>query len=107
MKKPIPPPLGPQQQFVGPELAIEIEFEQLWEASEEEELRTTGENYSSRAEKRRKIDAGELDESMEEGELPPPLEEYAGWTLTETELNVMRKERDRCFVPSIPSVPSS
>lgn len=93
MKKPIPPPLGPQQQFVGPELAIEIEFEQLWEASEEEELRTTEENYYSRAEKRRKRDVGELDDSMEE------LEEYAGWTLTEAEMNVMRKERDRCFVP--------
>ena len=100
MKKPFPLAVGPQQQFVGPELAIEIEFEQLWEASEEEELRSTGDNYHSRAEKRRKIESGETE--LEDGEVPPPVAEDE-WPLTEAENNVMHKERDRCFVPSAAS----
>lgn len=70
----------PAQQVVvgkGAEVALEIEFEQLWEASEEERTRA-------------------LKDSAQVGE-KRSREEEGGWPLGERERRAMRSQRERCF----------
>ncbi|KAK4705346.1 CTD kinase subunit gamma, partial [Phenoliferia sp. Uapishka_3] len=76
-----PNPTGPR----GPELAIEIEFDQLWEASEEEMI-LDGNGAEA---KKRGID--ELEVMEEDGG-------GRGWKLKEEDRVAMRRERKRCFV---------
>lgn len=75
----------------GPELAIEIEFEQLWEASEDEMVLARG-GRGGRA-------RGE-DVEMEEGEEGEEQEVEMGnvWPLDDEDRMAMRTERERCFV---------
>lgn len=65
----------------GPELALEIEFEQLWEAGEEERRAVQGE-----------------EEEVEEGEELAPGKRRRPWALDEQDREEMRTERRRCFV---------
>ncbi|GAA5980917.1 hypothetical protein JCM10908_003918 [Rhodotorula pacifica] len=68
----------------GPEIALDIEFEQLWEANEEErKLAGHGEQEVSDA-------AGPQGESQD-GRIPRP------WPLSAAERATLRSERQRCF----------
>ncbi|BGP36519.1 hypothetical protein JCM10450v2_000416 [Rhodotorula kratochvilovae] len=67
----------------GPELALEIEFEQLWEAGEEERRAAQG-------------DAPVGEEAMQEAERPG--KRSRPWLLDERDREDMRSERRRCFV---------
>lgn len=70
------PPPPPERIAAGPEVAVEIEFEQLWEASAEER---------ARGERERDVD-----------------DSSGAWELAEEDRVAMRRERDRCFVASSP-----
>ncbi|GAA6031950.1 hypothetical protein JCM8097_003357 [Rhodosporidiobolus ruineniae] len=65
----------------GPELALEMEFEQLWEAAEEERLAAQGPD--------------------EDGAVDPerPAKRLRRWAIDEAEREEMRSERWRCFEP--------
>ncbi|KAM0753783.1 hypothetical protein T439DRAFT_322675 [Meredithblackwellia eburnea MCA 4105] len=95
----------------GPELAIEIEFDQLWETSEEERLATlsaTSHNGRGRPSKRRKTEIGvngggseedengdstaDGDDLVDKSEQQEPL-----WPLSAEDRSAMRRERERCF----------
>jgi hypothetical protein len=71
----------------GPELALEIEFDQLWETSQEERKLVLG-DYND-------------DDSPEPGEVgatsPGGRKRRRVWDLDETERREMRSERERCF----------
>ncbi|GAA5859640.1 hypothetical protein JCM8547_006175 [Rhodosporidiobolus lusitaniae] len=66
----------------GPELALEMEFEQLWEASEEERRAAQGSDEA----------IGEVDEGR-------PAKRLRRWPLEEADKEEMRSERWRCFEP--------
>lgn len=78
----------------GPELAIEIEFEQLWENSEEE-MNLAREGRKRELERKRK-----LWEDREEGEDISLEEEvgndHGGWPLEDQDKLAMKRERERC-----------
>ncbi|GAA5897315.1 hypothetical protein JCM6882_001856 [Rhodosporidiobolus microsporus] len=76
-----PPPVTAGR---GPELALEMEFEQLWEASEEERKAAQG-----------------AEGAVEEGEFDPerPAKRLKPWALDEGDREEMRSERWRCFEP--------
>ncbi|GAA5838455.1 hypothetical protein JCM9279_003248 [Rhodotorula babjevae] len=84
-------PLAPAQAQVqaqaqrGPELALEIEFEQLWEAGEEERRPAQG-------------DEAENGEPAGEGEEVASGKRRRPWVLDEQDREEMRTERRRCFV---------
>lgn len=67
-KSPLPP--LPSRSRGGPELAIEIEFDQLWEISEEERIAAMGNTVGGNSIK---------------------------WDLEEEDRLAMATERDRCF----------
>ncbi|BGO92784.1 hypothetical protein NBRC10512_007903 [Rhodotorula toruloides] len=66
----------------GPELALENEFEQLWEANEEE---------------RRAVQGGEEGDS-EMADASRPWKRGRVWPLDQHERHELRRERQRCFV---------
>ncbi|KAL8293051.1 hypothetical protein RQP46_000745 [Phenoliferia psychrophenolica] len=94
---PPPPPApapspAPSQGPRGPEVAIEIEFDQLWEASEEERTRA-GQRSRSKAVGGKKRSASHLFED-DNG--------TGKWELAEEDRIAMRRERNRCFVATPP-----
>lgn len=86
----------------GPELAIEIEFDQLWENAELEEKRIKS---LTRLEKKRKLEVESTNDDVEmegDSEKRLKLEEEEGnkkWLLTQEEKDSLKRERDRCFIP--------
>lgn len=76
-----PPPVTAGR---GPELALEMEFEQLWEANEEE---------------RRAAQGPDSDEDDGDGALERPVKRLKVWPLEEADREEMRSERWRCFEP--------
>lgn len=78
--------LAPAAQALrGPELALEIEFEQLWEAGEEDRRAAQG-----------GVEAIEAEGA--EGEALPLGKRRRPWPLDEQDREDMRSERRRCFV---------
>jgi len=73
----------------GPELALEIEFEQLWETGEEERRAAQGDEDDKEVEEEA---AAEEDEELVSGKRRRP------WALDEQDREEMRTERRRCFV---------
>ena len=96
-----PPPPSPKPPVVistleragprGPEVAVEIEFEQMWEASADECLRMGLRSKSQLGSGKRS--AAHMDGSAVDGD---------PWALVEEDRVAMRRERDRCFVASPP-----
>ncbi|GAA5862545.1 hypothetical protein JCM1840_004221 [Sporobolomyces johnsonii] len=72
----------------GPELALEIEFDQLWEASEEERRLAIGPEDGESSSSTGAADA--------DGREP---KRRRRWLLAEQERDEMRSERERCFNP--------
>lgn len=70
----------------GPEVALELEFEQLWEAAEEERVGLEGGGEGEGGGKRRRVGEG--------GE----VEVVGRWELSEGDRRAMREQRARCFV---------
>ena len=72
-------------------MAVEIEFEQMWEASAEERLRTSLRANGTLGSGKR--GAAQLATNAVDGE---------PWALAEEDRVAMRRERNRCFVASPP-----
>ncbi|GAA5873208.1 hypothetical protein JCM3774_000080 [Rhodotorula dairenensis] len=70
----------------GPEVALDIEFEQLWEANEEERKLA---GYGSSTTTAAAAGPDEVDDS--DGQIPRP------WPLSPAERAALRSERERCF----------
>lgn len=85
-------PTGLHSKQRGAELAIEIEFEQIWEAQEEEEAQTRRRRRSMRAKQQGEGEEEEEDETTMEMDVYP---------LTDEERIAMRRERHRCYYEDV------